>query len=423
MPKTQAVSMVTSTSAESNSSVTSSGVAQSQPPSRKGQRIVLPGEVEASTGGPSPSQSNMKSKIDDALLSSVMAKVRTANVSSNEKRSSAAVGTPGKAHPQQPAANREPLRPVRSGTAASDASTKKVQVQAIERSETKKSDTDGLGTRPTPPSPTQIDSDGREWARIPEGFQVIAPDDNFLDEEESLARAREMGETMAAAWRSKLAATDAQAAQKKKHKNRQAAGVIDSEVAGSGGNGAERVGSNGSAQGQGQWGYNGYENGGAGNGMFGGKHPDEMSTDEVLYWHRYYHALAGDLYKRYAAMTHAPQHQHQHQHHMGAEQQMHMGMAQHQQQQHQATGQLQHGAPGHAMALPDNFMVDPLNMGEPQLDIGLNFGLDSFEQEYNSPLSNVDRIENPSSYLQAQMQQLSIDSQHGHDWGRNSAQA
>merc|ERR1719313_2470987 len=77
----------------------------------------------------------------------------------------------------------------------------------------------------------------KSWARIPDGFKVIVPD-SHVSTAESEARARELGETMAAAWRSKLAATDAAAAQKKKHKSRQAAGMIDDEVAGAGTGGA-----------------------------------------------------------------------------------------------------------------------------------------------------------------------------------------
>lgn len=402
MPNQTASVITTATSgAESASSVmtssSSSGVAQSQLPNRKAQRIVLPGDSEANTGVLSPS--NSKPKFDEAILNSVMAKVRTANVNSNnDKRTSiskTAVNTPGKGQGQQTGVRAE-SRPTRTGTSASD--TKKGQ--SIEQGETKKNDT-------LVPSTTQMDDDGREWARIPEGFSVITPDDN-MSVEDNEARARELGETMAAAWRSKLAATDAQAAQKKKHKNRQAAGVCDNEVAGNSGT-AERAGSNGS----GQWGY-GYENG---NGVCGGKQPEDMTTDEVLYWHRYYHTLAVELYKRYAAMTHASQHQ---QHQQIAEQQIHMGMAQH--QQHQAPVSpidQQLVGHGHAVALQENFMMDSVKMGQP-LNMGINFGLDSFD-DYNSPVNDLDLSDvNPSSYLQAQMQHLGIAS-HGHEWVRNSS--
>jgi hypothetical protein len=226
---------------------------------------------------------------------------------------------------------------------------------------------------------------------------------------------------MAAAWRSKLAATDAQNAQKKKHKNRQAAGVPDEEAGGSAGVAAAAAGEKGAgnAEGANAWG---------GNTMYGAysvpqKNPDEMNPEELLQWHQYYQSVAADLYQRYAAAHAHAMHSKSHGHHAHAHAQHGQGQRLHAHAHAQHVHVQQHPQPVQAMTVV-NQPVSPA----PGLDLELDFALFDLAKdqehherqqhllEYNDQLQFTEQgfIGTPpldyqaESYIQSQMQHLGI---------------
>lgn len=415
--------------------------------SRKACRIVLPCDAPCeglspelhtlqstkSTIAASNSNTQAKPKLDsDKILSSVLAQARAANVSStsntyeqNKRGSSAgkgvgALNTPSKSIEVV----RGPVQCDARNTSGNDdnvsnKSPSNRETSKLGRTESERpacvrvavNAAEAVTDRPTISDVVATSTHDSEVMRIPEGFQVITPD-STLSFEESETRAREMGEVMAEAWRSKLAATDAAAAQKQKHKNRQAAGVCDEEVAGNaGGKGMGKSGSSATAR-SGTMGTAGTDKTGrtesgaggeaAGMVLFGGKHPDSMTMEELLYWHRYHHAIAADMYKRYAAVSSHLAHQRQHQHAQHQHYQQAQAQQQYQAQQMELTQQQ------HQFMTP-NPSLDPAHQ-----DIQHAFDLSpSFDQmnEFNLPSAKTDETVvdiNSTSFLVNQMQQLNI---------------